>query len=297
MSSVPKKVMSLIKGTRPASYFGKNFLKRGLNIKCSGKGFTLIELIVVISIIALLISITVPALIYARKVTKRVICLSRMKQIALAFKTYANDNDDWIITAKEMVYSHTLKEALGVWNISLLPYIGHRIHKNPLDNYAEVWFCPMDKDPYPRGFKNCPHKGLTSYALNGYYENDLETSREVKLGPGGRYRFYEIRHPSECMLMGETSYAAQFYDVEHPNVQDLHLRIDGHHRMTTGFFHDGTMNMVFVDGHVGNIKGVKSPVDDRYVPPNYCDGKFQFWPELSLPSASEQPQFWGPGYN
>ncbi len=288
--------MSLIKSTRFASYFGKNFLKHGLNIKCSGKGFTLSELVVVISIIGLLISITVPALIGARKVTNRVICSSRMWQTALAFKTYANDNDDRIIVAKELVYSHSLKEALGVWNIALLPYIGQDIHQDPLDNYAQIWLCPEDKDPYPLGFKNCPHKGLTSYALNGYYD-DSKGSTEIKLGPGGKYRFYEIKYPSDCLLMGETSYAAQFYDAEHPNVKDLHLPIDGHHRMTTGFFHDGTMNMIFVDGHVGNIKGVKSPVDDRYVPPNYRDGKFQFWPQLSLPSASEQPQFWGPGYN
>ena len=54
--------------------------------------FTLIELLVVISIITLLISILLPVLGNARENTKRVYCLSNLRQIGVASHTYAVDN-------------------------------------------------------------------------------------------------------------------------------------------------------------------------------------------------------------
>jgi len=56
------------------------------------RGFTLVELLVVVGIIALLISILLPVLKRAREAASRDICLSNHKQIATAFIMYANDN-------------------------------------------------------------------------------------------------------------------------------------------------------------------------------------------------------------
>lgn len=57
-------------------------------------GFTLVELLVVIGIIALLISILVPALGRAREASIRVKCLSNLKQVATALRIYATQNSD-----------------------------------------------------------------------------------------------------------------------------------------------------------------------------------------------------------
>ncbi len=60
----------------------------------SDRGFTLIELLVVVAIIALLISILVPSLSAARRSAKTVICASNLRQAAIGWSIYAQDNRD-----------------------------------------------------------------------------------------------------------------------------------------------------------------------------------------------------------
>lgn len=66
------------------------------------KAFTLVELLVVISIIALLMGITMPVLAKARQIARRTVCKSNLRQLGLGFKMYLDDNRDTMPPAVQL---------------------------------------------------------------------------------------------------------------------------------------------------------------------------------------------------
>src|SRR6476661_6321616 len=85
-------------------------------------GFTLVELLVVIGIIALLISILLPALRKARQAAQTTQCLSNLRQLNQAMAGYAANS-------KGHVFPYYGGSTHILWQSILLPYLNPRAGK------------------------------------------------------------------------------------------------------------------------------------------------------------------------
>jgi prepilin-type N-terminal cleavage/methylation domain-containing protein len=100
------------------------------------QGFTLIELLVVIAIIAILAALLLPALSGAKKKGKGAECINNQKQIGIAFRLWANDNEEKFPWAVDAAKGGSLNS--GDWTDH------YRVASNELVT-PKVVFCPTDK--------------------------------------------------------------------------------------------------------------------------------------------------------
>jgi prepilin-type N-terminal cleavage/methylation domain-containing protein len=134
----------------------------------TSRAFTLVELLVVIGIIALLVSILMPALSKARAQAQRVVCASNIRQLAIAATIYVKDNNGWLpyvcagnipIDQPGWLYTRgklsSPRKAEDVASSAL-----YKVLRTP-----KVFRCPADVDGTDDPFPNSVYP-LTSYTMN-----------------------------------------------------------------------------------------------------------------------------------
>jgi prepilin-type N-terminal cleavage/methylation domain-containing protein/prepilin-type processing-associated H-X9-DG protein len=112
-------------------------------------GFTLLELLVVVSILTLLAATLLPALMQARAATRRTVCVSNLKQWALAVRMYADAHHGRLPYRGQGIQPTTRLDAMDDW-INAIPQFAEsepyielvKANQKPKAGDASIWVCP-----------------------------------------------------------------------------------------------------------------------------------------------------------
>ncbi len=117
-------------------------------VKCDG--FTLVELLVVISLIAILIALLLPALAKAKELANTVACASNLRQIGLAGDMYESTYDNFV-PCQQYLYAPPSYPSNPTWDRQLYNFLGSQTltpyqmgHNLPASLRLPVLICPDD---------------------------------------------------------------------------------------------------------------------------------------------------------
>lgn len=203
-------------------------------------GFTLIELLVVIAIIAILAAILFPVFASAKQTANKAKCLESMKQMGMAFRLYADNNNDTYPTTDH-------NDARQSWLYGLQKYSSTKmLYRCPAD-LSKNWTVPISPDT------DTTHVRRTSYAVNWYFTpagpNDNEPdpiTGVVGTAPSGYIRDSMVRNPSKSIYICELK-TDSYADHVHPAKWPYAIRPNAEINMEA---HNGGSNYAFLDGHV-----------------------------------------------
>ena len=240
-------------------------------VSSGGPGFTLIELLVVVGIVALLVSILAPTLSTARAQTRRTVCASNLRQLALATHMYGTDARGPLPPCG---WWNPQQDAITYWwGQVTAERVDHKV--SPLYRYLRsplqedsVYECPDQPwgtyKPQPEHLDN---QVTSTYGYNGYYLTPAATPGWAgSIGKRPWQRLESILSPGMVFLFADTlidynndGQASNNALLDPPLLYKGSMggkattsagRWKENLNPTTSFRHRGLTNAAFVDGHV-----------------------------------------------
>jgi prepilin-type N-terminal cleavage/methylation domain-containing protein len=142
----------------------------------SSAGFTLVELLVVIGLIAMLVAILLPALAAARQAAKRTTCANHLRQLTAGCVMYQNDNRSFPLAPYNPLAGSVFPNQLQVRLINELSrYLSYPLvtDASKLGELPRIWRCPFRDevevylDPFP-GTTNQNAYWFTGFDYHGW---------------------------------------------------------------------------------------------------------------------------------
>lgn len=199
------------------------------------KGFTLIELCVVIAVIAILAAILFPTMYGAYKKARQITCLSSEHQIALSIGMYVGDyNGIFPISQYFPASGANLKMRDGTvlhkgcywWSDAISSYLGNR----------GLLYCPDD-------FRADCRQSYVIIAPPFYYENYPQGFAESR-----------VARPSEGLMLVETGTGCPYLGDWHASCYWSGVETLASQKAFIPERHSGGQNMTFCDGHAKWVK-------------------------------------------
>jgi prepilin-type processing-associated H-X9-DG protein len=209
------------------------------------QGFSVVEVLVVVSTTALMMGMLLPSLHRVRQQARRTVCLNNLRQTAVAAGAYCAAYDERYPLAYHATRIDGTRYYLA-WDFntwkdwSQSPAVAH-IGPGLLwmgQTIEQVQQCPTY-----RGSANWLEDPYTGYNYNTSYIGGNETAPSA--------RSTDVRRPAETALFGDGEYAGganKFMRAPYANPRDELSNAD-RHAGVQGFRHFGTTNVAFCDGH------------------------------------------------
>jgi prepilin-type processing-associated H-X9-DG protein/prepilin-type N-terminal cleavage/methylation domain-containing protein len=239
----------------------------------SGKGkhgFSLVEVMVVVSTVSVVMAVTVPAMTTARSRARAIVCRSNLRQLMLANIGYSNDHDGYYVPAAEDLW-----RPIGLLQGGYYRWHGKRTgpdepfdpKKGPLAGYlvdGKVKNCPerVEFSKSQDGMINF-ERGCGGYGYNMQYlgsrlwGDGITTFAAMIKAYAKTTNVMEVKRTAETLMFADTAFWQQDQSllVEYSFVEPPHYVMNGVTDIAFAlpsihFRHYGSANVGWADGHV-----------------------------------------------